>query len=120
MARRVEQSRAARQDTLACYLFLGQENPAAAERFLEALEAALESLLDMPGMGASFKSEEPRLLGLRRWAVPGFRNYLLFYRETPEGIEVFRVLHGARDLDRILLEGLELEDETEPGEDALL
>jgi toxin ParE1/3/4 len=33
--------------------------------------------------------------GLRSFPVG---NYLVFYRITPEGIEVARVLHGARDL----------------------
>jgi toxin ParE1/3/4 len=27
--------------------------------------------------------------------------YILFYRATPEGIDVIRVLHGARDLNAI-------------------
>jgi plasmid stabilization system protein ParE len=27
-----------------------------------------------------------------------FRNYLVFYRTTSDGIEILRVLHGARDL----------------------
>ena len=30
--------------------------------------------------------------------VRGFAKYLLFYRETPEGIELVRVLHAARDI----------------------
>ena len=31
-----------------------------------------------------------------------FRKYLVFYVPIPGGIEVFRVLHGARDIDGIL------------------
>jgi toxin ParE1/3/4 len=35
--------------------------------------------------------------------VPGIRyfpvgNYLIFYRETGQGVEIIRVLHGARSL----------------------
>ena len=36
--------------------------------------------------------------GLRMLRVRGFGKYLLFYRETPEGIELVRVLHAARDI----------------------
>ena len=39
---------------------------------------------------------------LRTWLSPAFRNYLIFYRELPDGVEIVRVLHGARDIQRIL------------------
>jgi toxin ParE1/3/4 len=34
--------------------------------------------------------------------VKDFENYLVFYRSTDVGIEVLRVLHGARDVDAIV------------------
>jgi toxin ParE1/3/4 len=39
--------------------------------------------------------------------APGLRSfpvgsYLVFYRVVPEGIEVARILHGARDLKELL------------------
>jgi plasmid stabilization system protein ParE len=30
-----------------------------------------------------------------------FRNYIIYFREIPRGVEVMRVLHGARDAKRI-------------------
>jgi toxin ParE1/3/4 len=36
--------------------------------------------------------------GLRSFPVG---NYVVFYRIVPEGIELVRVLHGARDLRRL-------------------
>ena len=36
------------------------------------------------------------------WPVASFEDYLIFYRPTKRGIDVVRVLHGARDLRRIL------------------
>jgi toxin ParE1/3/4 len=75
-----------------------------ASRFFEAAYRAFNQLLEMPRIGAPHAHLSPRLEGLRRWAVPGFRSYLIFYRETEQGIEVLRVLHGARDLDKILVE----------------
>jgi plasmid stabilization system protein ParE len=35
-------------------------------------------------------------------AFTGFRDYLIFYRELPDRVEIVRVLHGARDIERIL------------------
>jgi plasmid stabilization system protein ParE len=32
--------------------------------------------------------------------VKGYRNFLIFYRQTRRGIEIVRVLHGARDIRR--------------------
>ena len=40
--------------------------------------------------------------GLRSWYVDGFDSYLIFYRPIAEGVEIYRVLHGARDLRRLL------------------
>jgi toxin ParE1/3/4 len=35
---------------------------------------------------------------MRWFPVKGFPNYLVFYRPILRGIEVVRVLHGARDI----------------------
>jgi hypothetical protein len=43
---------------------------------------------------------QARLRELRSFRVKGFEKYLIFYGPIPGGIEVFHVLHGARDLDR--------------------
>jgi toxin ParE1/3/4 len=39
-----------------------------------------------------------------RWfpASPPFINYLIFYRPAKQGIEVVRVLHGARDVEEMV------------------
>lgn len=56
----------------------------------------------MPGMGERRESGDPRLEGLRVRRVEGFEKHLIFDRETAGGIDVIRVLHGARDISRIL------------------
>ena len=55
----------------------------------------------MPGMGVSREYGNPRLKGMRMWPVPGFKNYLIFYRATETELEVLRVLHGARDIESL-------------------
>jgi toxin ParE1/3/4 len=44
----------------------------------------------------------PNLQSLRQHSVRRFRNYIIFYLPTDDGIEVVRVLHGARDVQGIL------------------
>ena len=53
-------------------------------------------------MGERWESANPRLAGLRVWRIEGFPKYLIFYRLVTGGIEIVRVLHGARDIDRVL------------------
>jgi len=40
-------------------------------------------------------------VGLRAWPIDGFRNHLVFYRPTDEGVDIVRVLHGARDIEAL-------------------
>jgi plasmid stabilization system protein ParE len=43
---------------------------------------------------------------MRRFPVSdGFDKILLFYFPKADGIELVRVVHGSRDLERLLLEG---------------
>jgi uncharacterized protein YyaL (SSP411 family) len=59
----------------------------------------LQLLEQIAGLGRLRKFRNPRLKGVRSWLVSGFDNYLIFYRATPEGIEVLHVYHGARDIE---------------------
>jgi toxin ParE1/3/4 len=52
-----------------------------------------------PGIGRERRFREPSLQGIRAWVLVGFENYLLFYRPLANGIEIVRLLHGARDLE---------------------
>lgn len=75
-----------------------QDSPDAARRFKEQARSDFESLARMPEMGPSHPMKHPRLKDLRFWPIKGFNNSLIFYRPIANGIEVIRVLHGARDL----------------------
>jgi toxin ParE1/3/4 len=52
-------------------------------------------------MGNPREFRDPALTGMRSWPIRGFGNHLVFYRPTDDGIEILRVLHGARDLRRV-------------------
>ena len=77
------------------------DNPRAAVRFTAAVRVTEEALLAMPGMGSKRDFDHPMLTGMRFHLVRGFRKYLIFYIPRVDGIEIVRVLHGARDLEAL-------------------
>jgi toxin ParE1/3/4 len=76
--------------------FIARDSPSRADRFGDRLEAVCQDLADMPGMGRVW----PDLGGgMRRFL---FGDYLIYYRPSADGVEILRVLHGARDIRRAL------------------
>jgi toxin ParE1/3/4 len=94
--------RVAQHDLEECAEYIRQNNPRSALRFLRAARTTMERLLATPALGSRYESDEPELAGVRFFPVSRYRNYLVFYRPTATGIEVLRVLHGARDIERLL------------------
>src|SRR5262249_9113684 len=68
-----------------------------AKRFLTDAEATFTRLAGTPGIGTRYEHEHDALKGLRFFAVSHFRKYLVFYQHGGDGVDVIRVLHGARD-----------------------
>ncbi len=92
----------ARLDVVELASYIGKDNVTAANRFLDACETTFEFLLQSPQIGAIYCTKNPRLAALRVFRVRGFPNHLAFYLERANGIEIVRVIHGARDLDALL------------------
>jgi toxin ParE1/3/4 len=108
---RIQKRSPAYQDLHRRALYLAAEAGApVATRFLESAEKAFATLAKMPGMGRVRRFPHAEVGELRSWAIPCFERYLIFYRALPNGIEVIRVIHGMRDLDRIFGERLPDED----------
>jgi toxin ParE1/3/4 len=80
---------------------IAADNPSAAARFVAAVRVTEELLLAMPGIGTLRDYDNAALAGMRFHLVKGFRKYLIFYIPRDYGIEVVRVLHGARDLEAL-------------------
>jgi toxin ParE1/3/4 len=78
--------------------YIARDSPKSAHRFLIAAQDAFEKAARMPELAGMWEDAPPRMKNLRIWPIAGFENYLIFYRPTSDGIEVVRVLHGARDL----------------------
>jgi toxin ParE1/3/4 len=74
-------------------------------RFYDAVDNSCRLLAPMPRLGKQRIAIDPSLAGLRSWSVKGFRKYLIFYLPLKDGIEVLHVMHGSRDLPRVI--GLE-------------
>ncbi len=88
-----------------------------ADRFFAEAEATFARRASMPGMGTRYEPEEPLYADLRYFPVSRFRVYLVFYRPIPDGIEVLRILHGARDIAGILADEFGVEDDDNDASD---
>jgi toxin ParE1/3/4 len=87
-------------DLQAVARYIHRDNPNAARAFLETAYDTFEFLAQNPGLGRTRRD-----LGfpdVRSWRMPGFRRYLIFYRQLSDRIQIWRVLHGSRDLEEEL------------------
>ena len=88
---------AAEGDLLKIIEYLEGESLDAVLKVVDALDEAMQRLAENPGIG----HVRPDLTGehVRFWSV--FK-YLVIYRPETEPLEIVRVLHGRRDVKRIL------------------
>jgi toxin ParE1/3/4 len=93
-------------DDQAAYL-MAEASLDTALRFYDAASVTFGKVASVPGIGEQWPSANPRLAGLRVWRIEGFENHLVFYRPTDDGIDIIRVIHAARDIDRVLESGHE-------------
>lgn len=91
----VRRSVLAEQDYREIWRYIAADNPDAADRFLRKIDSKLELFAKYPAMGTA---RDKLLPGVRSFPVG---NYLVFYRAIPDGIDLVRVLHGARNLKRL-------------------
>ena len=85
--------------------YLERASEDVARRYLEAIEQTVSQLCRNPGLGAPCQFKHPRLIGMRfcRASRP-FQKHVVFYRYDATTVFVERVIHGARDFPRRLLE----------------
>ena len=89
----------AEQDLNEIAQYILENNLEAALRFVDAVEKTCTELRKMPDMGHAFGASNPVLKDMRIMRVSKvYSSYLIFYRQTKRGIEIIRILHGARDL----------------------
>lgn len=84
-----------------------EEAPASvAQSFIDALEQAYLLIGQLPSSGSPRIGRQQRLPGVRSWPLSGFP-YVAFYVEQDNHIDLWRVLHTARDIPESLREGVE-------------
>jgi toxin ParE1/3/4 len=72
-----------------------------AERWEKAVTARLLRIVKAPKSGALCRFKADELLDIRRTLVAGFPKHLIFYRFHGKELFILRVVHGARDLERL-------------------
>ncbi|MEB0060191.1 type II toxin-antitoxin system RelE/ParE family toxin [Variovorax sp. LG9.2] len=77
--------------------YLGEDAVQAAMGFIDALERAYAHISRYPATGSSRYAHELNLPGLRSWKLTRYP-YLIFYVEFENSVDVWRVLHGQRDI----------------------
>lgn len=87
----------AEEDIIEIWFYIAVEKQSAlnADRFMDKLDKQLTFLAQNPGIGTP---KNQYIKGLYQFI---FGNYLIFYFPLSNGIEIIRVLHGARDLDTL-------------------
>jgi toxin ParE1/3/4 len=83
--------------------YLSENSPQAALGLIEALEQAYSHIARHPATGSTRYAHELNLPGLRSWPLKKYP-HLVFYVELADSIDVWRVLHGQRDIPAWLLD----------------
>jgi toxin ParE1/3/4 len=89
-------SSAARADLDEIWFYIAQDNVEMADHFILALVSRFPKLAETPQLGRQRKELSPRLCSFP------FGHYVIFYRPLEKGVEIARVLQGARDFPPLL------------------
>ncbi|MBS0207595.1 MAG: type II toxin-antitoxin system RelE/ParE family toxin [Planctomycetes bacterium] len=93
----VRRADAADRDLDEIVRYIARDNLSATLAWLDEVERLFALLATQPEMGHVFRA---RRLGLVRRHVIG--NYVIYFRPEATGIEVLRVIHGAREQRRLV------------------
>ena len=86
----------------AIWSFIFQDNPEAADAVEQEIKAACSLLAEGPLRG-HLRRDLTRL-PVRFWTLPKYPNYVIVYRPNTKPLQIIRVLHGGRNIKRILRE----------------
>ena len=79
----------------------GRSGARLAKRWERAVTTSLFKLLKTPHIGARCHFASDDLSNLRRIAIDGFPRHLIFYKAQGSEVLIIRIVHGARDLERL-------------------
>jgi len=77
---------------------IAEEDLEAAFSFVDAVEASVKLLSEMPEAGPCHRTANASLAGrVRKWVIPRFRRYLLFYIFEDGVVHLIDVVDGRMD-----------------------
>lgn len=82
----------AEEDLEEIWSFVAERDVEAADRLIDEIIGRFDHLLAYPAAG---RARHDLLVNLRSLPV---KRYVIFYQPTEDGVEIFRVLHGSRDV----------------------
>lgn len=82
----------AEEDLEEIWTFAAARDMEAADRLIGSITSQFDHLLAYPEAG---RARHDLLVNLRSFPV---KSYVIFYQPMDDGIEIFRVLHGSRDI----------------------
>ncbi|MCP9915557.1 type II toxin-antitoxin system RelE/ParE family toxin [Cyanobium sp. ATX 6F1] len=88
----------ARADLAEIWEFIAEDSDAHADAFIDVIDQKFQVLAQQPGIG---RRRDELADGLRSFPVG---SYVIFYLNVPDGVQIVRVLHGARDLETTFCE----------------
>jgi toxin ParE1/3/4 len=85
----------ASEDLTEIWSYIADDSVANADAFIDKLYETMDVLSRQPGAG---RHREELASGMQSFP---FGRYIIFHRAVTSGIEIVRVLHGARDIENI-------------------
>ncbi|MBP6012956.1 MAG: type II toxin-antitoxin system RelE/ParE family toxin [Alphaproteobacteria bacterium] len=95
---RVLRSYLAEDDLEEIWSYIDKDNPAAAEKLIRRITRVFELLATRTGLGTRRQGLDDDVL------VFPVRKYQVLFRRIPDGIEIVRVIHSARNIEAIRLQ----------------
>src|SRR5689334_21056280 len=85
-------------DLSAIWEYIALDDIDAADRFLSAVEEMFKLLAGHPELGPLWRNKSPKLQGVRFIPIRSFEKFLIFYKPRQDGVDIYHVVHGSRDL----------------------
>lgn len=104
MANNFELTESARQDLKEIWTFLAEFSYSSADQTLEGLAKKFKLLAENPKLG---RTHDEYIVNLRSFP---HKKYVIFYFPIENGVEIYRIFHGARNIEDLFeefFEGLE-------------
>jgi len=77
------------------WLYIANNSPQAADAFLDSIFEQCQLICESPEIG---RERDELLPGTRSFPL---KRYIIYYRVTPEAVEVVRILSGYRDIEAV-------------------